>query len=462
MSEDNTAGGRFAKASPAEEPPKGVPDGLVPHPWKAGAWTSPELAEQARQQGDPKRRKLRVQRASAITARATRWLWHEIRDAESASWLPLGGLVLLAGREGVGKSTIAYEVAAKITRGKLRGAFYGTPKSVVISATEDAWEQTVVPRLMAADADLDRVMRVDAETPKGLPEAIRLPDDLDALDELIQEEDVALVLLDPLMGTISGALDSHKDHDIRLALEPVARLASTSQVTVLGLIHENKSGAADLVNRVMASRAFAAVARAVLYAARDDELDLGQDRVKLKTPEHYLFGQLKNNLSRRVPFTMRYHIDGVGVGHDEELDETIWSSRITWDGTIAEGLQDIVRRQEHDAKVSDKDTAQARAARWLEDYLDGKPEGVPAARLRLDGERAGHKIRTLQRAAAVAGVHIDGGRHSTWSIPVVVDVDVVDGAIGADGAEGIDDIHAIRASATGTGNLAPNGDADES
>ena len=462
MSKANTAGGRFVKAPPVEEQeqpkaqPKGVPPGLVPHPWKAGSFTSPEKAEELRQQGDPNRRRLRVQRASGIKARATRWLWHD----HEARWLPLGGLILLAGREGVGKSTIGYEIAAKVTRGTLPGAFFGTPRSVVISATEDAWEQTVVPRLMAADADLDRVMRVDAETPKGLPEAIRLPDDLDELDDLIREEGVVLVLLDPLMGTISGALDSHKDHDIRLALEPVARLASTSQVTVLGLIHENKSGAADLVNRVMASRAFAAVARAVLYAARDDELD--QERVKLVGPEHYLFGQLKNNLSRRVPFTLRYHIDGVGVGHDDELDETIWSSRITWDGTIAEGLQDIVRRQEHDAKVADKDTAQGRAARWLEDYLSGKPEGVRFVELRLDGERAGFKVRTLQRAAAVAGVHIEGGRHSVWSLPDVVDVEVVVDAIVADDVEKIGDNRAIGDSATGTGKLAPNGGADDS
>jgi hypothetical protein len=174
-------------------------------------------------------------------------------------------------------------------------------------------------------------------------------------------------------------------------------------------------------------------------------------------PERFLFGQLKNNLSRRVPFTLRYHIDGVGVGHDEELDETIWSSRITWDGVITEGLQEIVRRQEHDARAADKDTAQGRAARWLEEYLADKPEGVPAARLRLDGERAGHSLRTLQRASAVAGVHIEGGRKSVWSIPGAVVV------VGADGAEleKIDDNRAIRANATDTGNLAPNAGADD-
>jgi hypothetical protein len=34
-----------------------------------------------------------------------------------------------------------------------------------------------------------------------------------------------MLLLDPLTGTVSGKLDSHKDHDVRIALEPPARLA---------------------------------------------------------------------------------------------------------------------------------------------------------------------------------------------------------------------------------------------
>jgi hypothetical protein len=157
---------------------------------------------------------------------------------------------------------------------------------------------------------------------------------------------------------------------------------------------------------------------------------------------------------------MRYHIDGVGVGHDDELDETIWSSRITWDGVVEEGLQDIIRRQEHDARTADKDTATGRAARWLEEYLDGKMGGVRFVELRLDGERAGHSTRTLQRAAAVAGVHISGGRHSTWS---KYGADGADGIDGADGAEleKIGANRAIGASAPDTGDLAPNGGADE-
>jgi AAA domain len=80
---------------------------------------------------DSRTRRVRKIRASDMTMRATRWLWQE---DDKTRWVPLGGLTLLGGREGVGKTTIAYGMAARTTRGTLPGAFYGTPKSVVIAA----------------------------------------------------------------------------------------------------------------------------------------------------------------------------------------------------------------------------------------------------------------------------------------------------------------------------------------
>jgi hypothetical protein len=91
--------------------------------------------------------------ASKIKPRRVQWLW----DARVA----LGTLALLAGREGLGKSILSYTIAAMITRGDLVGEFFGTPKSVLVAAAEDSWSQTIVPRLIAAGADLDRVFRVE-------------------------------------------------------------------------------------------------------------------------------------------------------------------------------------------------------------------------------------------------------------------------------------------------------------
>ena len=84
--------------------------------------------------------------ADSIKPRPVFWLWK--------NRLALGTLGLLAGREGVGKSTLGYWIAARITQGDLFGCFAGTPKAVLVCATEDSWEHTIVPRLMAAGADL--------------------------------------------------------------------------------------------------------------------------------------------------------------------------------------------------------------------------------------------------------------------------------------------------------------------
>jgi hypothetical protein len=51
--------------------------------------------------------------ASEIKMRAVRWLWEDK--------IPQGEITLLAGREGLGESTIAYTLAAWITQGTMKG-----------------------------------------------------------------------------------------------------------------------------------------------------------------------------------------------------------------------------------------------------------------------------------------------------------------------------------------------------
>ena len=80
--------------------------------------------------------------ASTITPRPVKWLW--------LNRVALFAFSLIGGREGVGKSSPSYTVAAAITKGTLDGDYYGTPKNVIVGATEDSWAHTIVPRLMGA------------------------------------------------------------------------------------------------------------------------------------------------------------------------------------------------------------------------------------------------------------------------------------------------------------------------
>src|SRR5665647_1533089 len=137
--------------------------------------------------------------AASIKPRPVFWLWK--------NRLALGTLGLLAGREGVGKSTLGYWIAARITQGDLYGCFQGTPKAVLVCATEDSWEHTIVPRLMAAGADLTRVYRVDVVTAMDITVSMSLPRDLEGVERAANEVDAALMLLDPLVSRL-GDLDT--------------------------------------------------------------------------------------------------------------------------------------------------------------------------------------------------------------------------------------------------------------
>lgn len=338
-------------------------------------------------------RELRVTRASEIPMRATRWLWEE----GGAKLLPLGGLSLLAGREGIGKSTWGYKLAAELTTGKLSGAFLGMPRSVVVAAGEDAWAQTVVPRLAAAGADRERVMRVEVSTPAGM-DFLTLPDDVTALHKLCIDRHVGLILLDPLMSTVSGKLDTHKDQQVRQALGPISKLAEDAQVGIVGLIHVSKAKDGDLLTRIMASRAFSAVARSVLFCIREEGMaELGRD----DADETFLIGQPKSNLGRKSGHTTRYKINGVKVGYDFELNEDIWSSEIEVLGRVDRHIEDIVAEQERPAKA-DSRTATGRAESWLTSHLiawgaDAPESARLSAEVKSAAGLAGHSESTIKR-----------------------------------------------------------------
>jgi RecA-family ATPase len=364
-------------------------------------------------------RELKVISAADIGMEATNWLWED----EHGQWIPEGALSLMAGREGVGKSTVVTDMVAKLTLGTLPGENFGTPRSVIICATEDSWKQTINPRLAAAGADLTRVKRVDAYTPEGFEGTLQLPEDIEQVRAITVEYDVVLIVLDPLMSALSAKLDSHKDAEVRRALEPLSRLAHTANLAVVGLIHENKSSASDLLSRIMGSRAFTAVVRAVLYAARkdaDEEDSRDEDEFSEpfgmpvdRKPAEFILGQSKSNLGRLIQISLRYQIEGVRVGWDEVKNKAITSSRIVWGEVETQSVQDIVKAQEsvkRDVKVSE-------AKKFLKDYLAGKGE-VPSHTVMTAGEALGHTKSTIQRARGALRVSVKplGKNQTTWSL----------------------------------------------
>lgn len=334
--------------------------------------------------------------ASTIQVKPVHWAWE--------GRIPLGSLALIAGREGIGKSTLGYTLAADLTRGRLPGVHDGKPKSVIVTATEDDWAHTINPRLMAADADLKRVYRVDVTTAMGIETGLSLPMDLDALGRAVEQVDAGMILLDPLMSRLATNLDSHKDADVRRALEPVAALGHRTGAAVVGLIHLSKAMGSDPLNLVMGSRAFAAVARSVIFVMKDpDDEDLR------------LVGQPKNNLGRTDLPTLSFRIVGEMVAETD--DGEVWTGALRWaedsTRTISEALADTT------ADPDDR-TATTEAADWLEDYLASNGGTAPSKDCKTVGRKAGHSESALKRARQrlkVTSTSEGFPRTTFWSLP---------------------------------------------
>lgn len=339
--------------------------------------------------------RLRLTWASDINPRRVRWLW----DGRIAQ----GTLALLAGREGLGKSTLAYHLAAEVTRGVLPGESYGIPRVVLVCANEDSWEHTITPRLIAAGADRTKVARIDAEIRTNVHLSLSLPHDNEELKELAMKYDAGLLILDPLMSVVDSSIDTHRDREVRLALEPLVALAEQSRMGILGLIHHNKGSSADPLNMVMASKAFTAVARSVhtCIADPDDE-----------TEERRLFATTKNNLGRMDLPVLGFTIASFPV--ETEDDGTAWTGKLHWTGEVEGKMRDIMGRADQDRG------AVADAAEWLADYLHQQGGTAPRVDVERGGKAAGHGWPAIKRAKERLHIeHRSEGfpRRTWWDLP---------------------------------------------
>lgn len=340
-------------------------------------------------------RTVTLTRASAIAVRPVRWLW--------ADRMPLGSLGLIGGREGIGKTTCAYTLAGEVTRGTLPGVFSGQPRAVGIAATEDSWSHTIVPRLMAAGADLDLVYRIDVHTASGVDSTLTLPRDLDALGRLARSVDMALLILDPLLSRLDSSLNTHVDAEVRVALEPLTKLADENGLCVLGLIHVNKSTSSDPLTMLMASRAFAAVARFVLFVMADPDTD------GLR-----LLGQPKNNLGRTDLPTLAFNISGACVAQTDE--GPVWTTRLHWLGETDRTIDDAI------TSASNPGTdpgATSEATDWLQDYLASQGGAAESKLAKDEGRKAGHSEDAIKRASKRLRVKVISAgfpRRTSWKL----------------------------------------------
>ncbi|MCG3042563.1 AAA family ATPase [Streptomyces sp. S1A] len=342
-------------------------------------------------------RKIVFEPASELRLRQLRWLWHHR--------IPLGEITLLAGRANMGKSTLSCNLMAQVTRGDLDGDFRGQPRDVVVLATEDAWEYTILPRLLAAGADLRRVHRMQVKSPQGAHLPFRLITDADNFVTQVRERglDVGLVVMDPLVSAL-GTKKRNDPDEIRRALEELKQVAEALQCAVLGLAHWNKGGASgqSALERVTGSGEFGNVARAVMAVAEEP----GDD----DTPARNVLSTVKNNLAP-TPASLYYELVSVTVSGTGEQGETVSSetSRAELGGRCYLSADDLMS--------AEGGTAMATASKWLLTHLRINGHRV-ADEIVQDAKAAGIAQATLYRAKDRLGVQSRREAGATiWSLP---------------------------------------------
>lgn len=333
-------------------------------------------------------RKATVQWASTIRPRRQVWLWEKR--------IPMGTASALAGRGGTGKTTYAFHLIAQLSLGTLPGRYYGDPRPSLIWSGEDQWDKVIVPRLIAAGADLTKVGRlaidtyVDGETQEVTP---RVPMDTSTITDMIRDTGAVATLIDPIASTMNG--DLNREADVRMAVDALARVAETTDSVVMFVRHFGKGGG-HASDKMSGSHAFRDAVRSVfLFAADDDRVIVTQDKGNYAPPGEESFA---------------FRLDNIRVDTDDGVTEV---ARVIELGSSDTSVGDVINRTERDG---DSDTAEVDA--WLSELLANGP--VKATDVYSAADAAGHSKDQAKRAKKRLGIIADRPANPGpwfWSLP---------------------------------------------
>ena len=319
---------------------------------------------------------LNLRRCADVKPEHITWLW--------PNRIPRGKITLWCGDPGTGKSIGTMDVAARVSTGASwpDGTHGSVPGSVIVFSAEDGVEDTVVPRLMRAGADLTKVhvmesiTHIDPTTGQTVHRAFVLGEHVPLLEQAVERiGDVALVVIDPV-SSYGGKVDSHKNGDVRSMLAPLTKLAADHDIAILMVTHLSKGAGGKALYRATGSLAYVAAARAVWMVARD-----------LDDPKRRLLLPAKCNIAVEVT-ALAFSIMGDASG-----------PFVAWEGVVdmtADSYLKSEATRQADIAKGDDDSVLAEAVAFVQEQLKDGP--VLAAELQATAKAQSIKFRTLERA----------------------------------------------------------------
>lgn len=330
--------------------------------------------------------------ASCITPKPIHWAW--------PGWIALGKLTILAGAGGTGKTTLTLGLIATLTAGgrwpdgeRCKGG-----RGVLIWSSEDDPADTIVPRLIAAGADLNKVHILQARVNDlGESEPFDPASDAKLLrQELERLGDVGMIMLDPIVSAVRG--DMHRANDVRRALQGLVDMAEEFDCSVLGITHFSKGSAgSNPAERVLGSQAFGALARTVLVAAKEED------------SERRVLARAKSNIAD----------DSGGCTYsivETTVHDNITTTVVQWGDTLEGTAREILASVETFTEEADEDNP-ADCLRQI--LMSGALSAKEVKKLMSDNGYSEKQTRTARQKLGVEVERKGSGKDhvSLWQLP---------------------------------------------
>lgn len=342
--------------------------------------------------------KIEIEKMSEVKETDIKWLWKDR--------LAFGKMTLIAGEPGVGKSQFLMYVASILSKG---GRFHYENSdceagNVLIISGEDNSNDTIKPRLMALDADMDRIHNVKGIANKdrngnAFFDPICLVDNLSEIESLMKKHKYKMIIVDPI-SLYLGSIDENKNKEIRGALSRISAMNERNNSIILMNSHFTKpSGNAtkSAIYRIMGSIGFVAASRIAIGIMKDPE-----------DASRRLFIPIKNNLGKDDEGFV-YKIKPSLVGNN------IATSRIEWlKEKISTTANEILN------SVNERPSPRLEEAKeFLKDLL--KFGSVSLTDIRSKATESGFSIDTLYTAKKSLNVQeesaFDRKRGKIWFLP---------------------------------------------
>ncbi len=232
---------------------------------QAGYHYQPDIKHQ-RQQGQSEGSHVKLVAASLIAPKRLEWLWPEN--------IPKNALSLFVGMPKTGKTMLLIMIVAIVSSGgKYPDGTQATIGKVLFWTGEDDIQDTILPRLKAAGANLDNVMFVNDTVSDGECHPFSPADDMALLLDTIErmQEKPVLLVVDPIVSVVK---EMNNALEVRRGLEPLRTIAQNYKMAVVGITHFRKSrGESGLGEQIIGSSAFLQVPRVVFYTLKVPDSD---------------------------------------------------------------------------------------------------------------------------------------------------------------------------------------------